>query len=147
MPIYKGNINSTLASIVANSSDGEEKQFFFHMPCKKELDTLVYFASSLESKERSVFIRVNYEWKYGLRARRIDLVSKEANTITLYKKSTKFATDSNAIDLSRLKKSVADSFPNLNVKCMLLYSDTIEEQIIHQTLDSLKLDVGFMTIL
>ena len=83
MPIYKGNINSTLASIVANSSDGEEKQFFFHMPCKKELDTLVYFASSLESKERSVFIRVNYEWKYGLRARRIDLVSKEANTITL----------------------------------------------------------------
>ena len=147
MPIYKGNINSTLASIVANSSDGEEKQFFFHMPCKKELDTLVYFASSLESKERSVFIRVNYEWKYGLRARRIDLVSKEANTITLYKKSTKFATDSNAIDLSRLKKSVADSFPNLNVKCMLLYSDTIEEQSIRQTLDSLNLDVEFMTIL
>ena len=147
MPIYKGNINSTLASIVANSSDGEEKQFFFHMPCKKELDTLVYFASSLESKERSVFIRVNYEWKYGLRARRIDLVSKEANTITLYKKSTKFATDSNAIDLFRLKESVADSFPNLNVKCMLLYSDAIEEQSIHQTLDSLNLDVGFMIIL
>ena len=147
MPIYKGNINSTLASIVADSSDGEEKQFFYHMPCKKELDTLVYFASILESKNRSVFIRVNYEWEYGLRARRIDLVSKESNTITLYKKSTKFATDSNAIDLFRLKESVADSFPNLNVKCMLLYSDTIEEQIIHQTLDSLKLDVGFMTIL
>ena len=147
MPIYKGNINSTLASIVADSEDGEEKQFFYHMPCKKELDTLVYFASILESKDRSVFIRVNYEWEYGLRARRIDLVSKEANTITLYKKSTKFATDSNAIDLFRLKECVADSFPNLNVKCMLLYSDTIEEQIIHQTLDSLKLDVGFMTIL
>ena len=147
MPIYKGNINSTLASIVADSSDGEEKQFFYHMPCEKELDTLVYFASNLESKNRSVFIRVNYEWEYGLRARRIDLVSKEANTITLYKKSTKFATDSNAIDLFRLKESVADSFPNLNVKCMLLYSDAIEEQSIHQTLDSLKLDVGFMTIL
>lgn len=147
MPIYKGNINSTLASIVVDSSDGEEKQFFYHMPCKKELDTLVYFASILESKDRSVFIRVNYEWEYGLRARRIDLVSKEANTITLYKKSTKFATDSNAIDLFRLKESVADSFPNLNVKCMLLYSDAIEEQSIHQTLDSLNLDVGFMIIL
>lgn len=147
MPIYKGNINSTLASIIADSSDGEEKQFFYHMPCKKELDTLVYFASILESKNRSVFIRVNYEWEYGLRARRIDLVSKESNTITLYKKSTKFATDSNAIDLFRLKESVEDSFPNLNVKCMLLYSDTIEEQSIRQTLDSLNLDVGFMTIL
>ena len=147
MPIYKGNINSTLASIVADSPDGEEKQFFYHKPCKKELDTLVYFASNLESKDHSVFIRVNYEWKYGLRARRIDLVSKEANTITLYKKSTKFATDGNAIDLSRLKKSVADSFPHLNVKCMLLYSDNIEEQSIRQTIDSLKLDVGFMTIL
>lgn len=147
MPIYKGNINSTLASIIADSSDGEEKQFFYHMPCKKELDTLVYFASNLESKNRSVFIRVNYEWEYGLRARRIDLVSKESNTITLYKKSTKFATDSNAIDLFRLKESVEDSFPNLNVKCMLLYSDTIEEQSIRQTIDSLNLDVGFMTIL
>lgn len=147
MPIYKGNINSTLASIIADSSDGEEKQFFYHMPCKKELDTLVYFASNLESKNRSVFIRVNYEWEYGLRARRIDLVSKESNTITLYKKSTKFATDSNAIDLFRLKESVEDSFPNLNVKCMLLYSDTIEEQSIRQTLDSLNLDVGFMTIM
>ena len=147
MPIYKGNINSTLASIVADSSDGEEKQFFYHMPCKKELDTLVYFASNLESKNRSVFIRVNYEWEYGLRARRIDLVSKEANTITLYKKSTKFATDSNAIDLFRLKESVAKSFPNLNVKCMLLYSGTIEEQSIRQTIDSLNLDVGFMTIM
>lgn len=147
MPIYKGNINSTLASIIADSSDGEEKQFFYHMPCKKELDTLVYFASNLESKNRSVFIRVNYEWEYGLRARRIDLVSKESNTITLYKKSTKFATDSNAIDLFRLKESVEDSFPNLNVKCMLLYSDTIEEQNIRQTLDSLNLDVEFMTIL
>ena len=147
MPIYKGNINSTLASIVADSTDGEEKQFFYHIPCKKELDTLVYFASILESNDRSVFIRVNYEWGYGLRARRIDLVSKEANTITLYKKSTKFATDSNAIDLFRLKESVADSFSQINVKCMLLYSDTIEEQSIRQTLDSLKLDVGFMTIL
>jgi hypothetical protein len=147
MPIYKGNINSTLASIVADSSDGEEKQFFYHLPCKKELDTLVYFASNLESKNRSIFIRVNYEWEYGLRARRIDLVSKEANTITLYKKSTKFATDSNAIDLFRLKESIENSFPNLNVKCMLLYSDTIEEQNIRQTLDSLNLDVEFMTIL
>ena len=147
MPIYRGNINSTLASIVANSSDGEKKQFFYHIPCKKELETLVYFASNIESKDRSVFIRVNYEWEYGLRARRIDLVSKEANTITLYKKSSKFATDSNAIDLSRLKESVLDSFPHLNVKCMLLYSDIVEEQSIRQTLDSLKLDVGFMTIL
>ena len=146
MPIYKGNINSTLASIVADSSDGEEKQFFYHMPCKKELDTLVYFASSIESENCSVFIRVNYEWEYGLRARRIDLVSKEANTITLYKKSTKFATDSNAIDLSRLKESVTDSFPHVNVKCMLLYSDVVEEQSIRQTLDPLKLDVEFMTI-
>ena len=117
------------------------------IPCKKELDALVYFASSIESKDRSVFIRVNYEWEYGLRARRIDLVSKEANTITLYKKSTRFATDTNAIDLSRLKESVAYSFPQLDVKCMLLYSDTIEEQSIRQTLDSLKLDVGYMTIM
>lgn len=147
MPIYRGNINSTLASIVANSSDGEEKQFFYHVPCKKELETLVYFASNIESKDRSVFIRVNYEWEYGLRARRIDLVSKEYDTITLYKKSNKFATDSNAMDLYRLKESVSGSFPNLKVKCMLLYSDTVEEQSIQQTLDSLKLDVGFMTIL
>ena len=117
------------------------------MSCKKELDSFFVFYISLESKDRFVFIRVNYEWKYGLRARRIDLVSKEANTITLYKKSTKFATDSNAIDLSRLKESVSDSFPQLNVKCMLLYSDAIEEQSIRQTLDSLKLDVEFMTIM
>ncbi len=117
------------------------------MPCKKELDTLVYFASNIESKDRFVFIRVKYEWEYGMRARRIDLVSKESNTITLYKKSNKFATDSNAIDLSRLKESVLDSFPHLKVKCMLLYSDIIEEQSIRKTLDSLKLDVGFMIIL
>lgn len=147
MPIYRGNINSTLASIIANSSDGEEKKFFYNMPCKNELDTLVYFASNIESKDRLVFIRVNYKWEYGLRARRIDLVSKEANIITLYKKSTKFATDSNAIDLSRLKESILESFPHLNVKCMLLYSDVIEEKTIRQTLNSLKLDVGFMTIL
>lgn len=146
MPIYKGNINSTLASIVANSSDGEEKNFFYQMPCKKELDTLVYFASIIESKDRSVFIRVNYEWKYGLRARRIDLVSKEANTITLYKKSSQFATDSNALDLSRLKDSVSDAFPHLNVKCMLLFQNVIEEQRIRKTLDSLKLEVEYIII-
>ena len=129
MPIYRGNINSTLASIVANSSDGEEKQFFYHVPCKKKLETLVYFASNIESKDRSVFIRVNYEWEYGLRARRIDLVSKEYDTITLYKKSNKFATDSNAMDLYRLKESVSGSFPNLKVKCMLLYSDTVKNKV------------------
>ena len=91
MPIYRGNINSTLVSIIDNSSDGENKQFFYHIPCKKELDTLLFFASNLESKDRSVFIRVNYDWEYGLRARRIDLVSKEQNIITLYKKSSKFS--------------------------------------------------------
>ncbi|MBO4826342.1 MAG: hypothetical protein J5506_03765 [Prevotella sp.] len=146
MPIYRGNINSTLKSIINNSSDGENKQFFYHHPCKKELDTLLFFASNLESKDRSIFIRVNYDWEYGLRARRIDLVSKEQNTITLYKKSSKFSTDSNAIDLSRIKDSVMKSFPNLIVKCVLLYSERIEEKSVRQTLESLKLDVDFQTI-
>lgn len=147
MPIYRGNINSTLVSIIDNSSDGENKQFFYHIPCKKELDTLLFFASNLESKDRSVFIRVNYDWEYGLRARRIDLVSKEQNIITLYKKSSKFSTDSNALDLVRLKESVLKSFPNLVVKCVLLYSERIEEDSIRQTLNSLNLDVGFQTIM
>lgn len=147
MPIYQGNINSTLASIVKDSSDGESKQFFYHKPCKKELDTLLFFASNLESKDRSVFIRVNYEWEYGLRARRIDLVSKEQNTITLYKKSSMFSTDSNALDLVRLKESILKSFPNLNVKCVLLYSEQIKEDSIHQIINSLNLDVGFQTIM
>lgn len=147
MPIYRGNINSTLVSIIDNSSDGENKQFFYHMPCKKELDTLLFFASNLESKDRSVYIRVNYDWKYGLRARRIDLVSKEQNIITLYKKSSKFSTDSNALDLVRLKESVLKSFPNLVIKCVLLYSERIEEDSIRQTLNSLNLDVGFQTIM
>ena len=147
MPIYRGNINSTLVSIVKDSSDGENKQFFYQKPCKKELDTLLYFASNLESKDRSVFIRVNYEWEYGLRARRIDLVSKEQNTITLYKKSSIFSTDSNALDLVRLKESVFKTFPNLDVKCVLLYSERIEEDSIRKTLNSLNLDVGFQTIM
>ena len=146
MPIYRGNINSTLVSIIKDSSDGENKQFFYRIPCKKELDTLLLFAKHLESKNRSVFIRVNYEWEYGLRARRIDLVAKEENTITLYKKSSKFSTDSNAIDLARLKESILKSFPNLNIKCVLLYSERIEENSIRQTLESLELDVEYQII-
>jgi len=147
MPIFRGNINSTLESIVNNSSDGENKQFFFRQPCKKELDTLLYFASNIESKDCSVYIRVNYEWKYGFRARRIDLVSKEHNTITLYKKSSKFSTDSNAIDLVRLRESMSNTFPNLTIKCVLLYSEPVEEDSIRQILESLKLDVEYKIII
>lgn len=146
MPIYRGNINSTLRSIIKDSPDGENKQFLYHVPCKKELDTLLYFADAIETKTCSVFIRVNYEWEYGLRARRIDLVSKEQNIITIYKKTSKFSTDSNALDLARHKDCILQSFPNIDVKCVLLYSEKMEEKSILKTLDSLKLDVGFLTI-
>ncbi len=146
MPIYRGNINSTLSSIIRNSPDGENKQFLYNVPCKKELDTLLFFAHRLEKKDRNIFIRVNFEWEYSLRARRIDLVSKENDVITLYKKSSVFSTDSNALDLVRLKDSVQRISPNTNVRCELLYSDVTGEDIISKTLDSLKVDVKYLIL-
>ena len=146
MPIHIININSTLPSILEGSPDGDTQNFLLRFPCRSEIDYLVYYSHELESDNRTSYIRVNYEWEYGQRARRIDLVTKEENLITLYKKTSVFATDQNALDLARLKEDISKKFPLYEIECVLIFSKDVDEVSIKQTIASLNLDTKFIII-
>ena len=147
MHIQRININSSLDSIIMGKADGATKQFLLTYPCYKEIDYFVYFAHVLESENIEPYVRVNYEWEYGQRARRIDLVGVENNKIILYKKTNKFNTDSNAIDLARIKDHVSTQYSDLVVDTVLIYTEDVDSGMINGMISSLGLNVSFIKIL
>lgn len=147
MPIQRININSSLNSIIMGKADGGTKQYFLTHPCKKEIDYFVYFAHVLESEDVIPYVRVNYEWEYGQRARRIDLVGVSDKKLILYKKSNKFNTDSNALDLIRIKEHISSQYPNIGIDAVLIYTEDIDNHIIDDTITSLGLNVSYKKIL
>ena len=147
MPIQRININSSLDSIIMGKADGGTKQYLLTHPCKKEIDYFVYFAHVLESENIKPYVRVNYEWEYGQRARRIDLVGVADNRIILYKKTTKFNTDSNALDLVRIKEHISAQYSNLGIDVVLISTEDIDNHVINDTISSLGLNVTYKKIL
>lgn len=147
MPIQRININSSLDSIIMGKADGGTKQYLLTYPCKKEIDYFVYFAHVLESENITPFVRVNYEWEYGQRARRIDLVGVVDSKIIIYKKTNKFNTDSNALDLVRIKDHISAQYSNLGIDVVLIYTEDIDNRVIDDTISSLGLDVAYKKIL
>ncbi len=147
MPIQRININSSLDSIINGKADGSTKQYLLTHPCKKEIDYFVYFASVLESERIKPYVRVNYEWEYGQRARRIDLVGVTKDKIILYKKTNKFNTDSNALDLVRIKNHISAQYSNLGVDAVLIYTEDVDNGVINDTISSLGLNVTYKKIL
>ena len=147
MPIQQININSSLESIINGKADGGTKQYLLTHPCKKEIDYFVYFAHVLESENIKPYVRVNYEWEFGQRARRIDLVGVMKNKIILYKKTNKFNTDSNALDLVRIKEHISKQYSNLGVDAVLIYTEDVDNGIINDTILSLGLNVTYKKIL
>ena len=128
-------------------ADGGIKKYLLTLPCKKEIDYFVYFAHVLETENIKPFVRVNYEWEYGQRARRIDLVGVTENKIIIYKKTNKFNTDSNALDLVRIKEHITSQYSNLRIDAVLLYSENVDNHVINDTISSLGIDVSYKKIL
>lgn len=147
MPIQRININSSLDSIIMGKADGDIKQYLLIHPCKKEIDYFVYFAHVLESENIKPYVRVNYEWEYGQRARRIDLVGIVDDRIIIYKKTNKFNTDSNALDLVRIKDHISTHYSNIGIEAVLLYVDDVDNRTINETITSLGVDVTYKKIL
>lgn len=147
MPIQRININSTLDSIIKGKADGGVKQYLLTHPCKKEIDFFVYFAHVLEEENIKPYVRVNYEWEYGQRARRIDLVGVKDNTIIIYKKTNKFNTDSNALDLVRIKDHIATQYSDIGVDAVLIYTEDVDNRVITDTIDSLGINISYKKIL
>ena len=128
-------------------ADGGIKKYLLTLPCKKEIDYFVYFAHVLETENIKPFVRVNYEWEYGQRARRIDLVGVTENKIIIYKKTNKFNTDSNALDLVRIKEHISSQYSNLRIDAVLLFSENVDNHVINDTISSLGIDVSYKKIL
>lgn len=147
MPVQRININSSLDSIIKGVADGGVKQYLLTHPCKKEIDYFVYFAHILESENIIPYVRVNYEWEYGQRARRIDLVGVADNKLILYKKTNKFNTDSNALDLIRIKEHISSQYSNLGIDAVLIYTEDVDNRVINDTIASLGLNVSYKKIL
>lgn len=147
MPIQRININSSLDSIIKGKANGNTKQYLLTHPCKKEIDYFVYFAHVLELEDIKPYVRVNYEWEYSQRARRIDLVGVSDSKINIYKKTNKFNTDSDALDLNRIKNHISTHYSNLAIDAVLIYTDDIDNRIINDTLTSLGIDVAYKKIL
>lgn len=147
MPIQRININSSLGSIIMGKADGETKQYILTHPCKKEIDYFVYFAHVLETENIKPFVRVNYEWEYGQRARRIDLVGVVDDKIIIYKKTNKFNTDSNALDLVRIKEHISSQYSNLGIESVLIYTEDVDNRVIKDTIDSLGVNVTYKKII
>ena len=147
MPIQRININSTIDSIIMGKADGGVKQYLLTHPCKKEIDYFVYFAHVLEAENIKPYVRVNYEWEYGQRARRIDLVGVADNKIIIYKKTNRFNTDSNALDLVRIKDHLLSQYSGIGIEAVLIYTEDVDIRVIKDTIDSLGVNVTYKKIL
>ena len=147
MFVYRVNINSSLESLVDGNPDGGEKDFIIKEQRKKEIDYLPYFAYQIASDGFLPFIRVKFDWEYGQRPRRIELVGIKNGSFFIYKKSSVFAVDSNALDLWRLKQRIEEKYENISVSCVLIFTEAVNVDSISSTIESLGIDVNIKILI
>lgn len=148
MLILKVNCKSSLSDIIKNVYSGSDRDYIFSPESKKRLDLLVSYSKTLIDKGITTFIEVKFVSKYSARERRIEIVSKDKDCISLYKISSFSKYDKDALDLSHLVLEINETFTNIStpIKGVLLFPQDTDIQFIKDSVSSMNLALNIELI-
>jgi hypothetical protein len=121
MPILNIKSKASLLDLIANKDSGIIKEYMIDSTNTKRLSMLVSYSEKLINKNIEPFIEVKFQSKYGKREKRIEIVGKRKNVITLYKISKVQNYDKNAIELSKLVFEIREFNSEIKIKGILLF--------------------------
>jgi hypothetical protein len=135
---------NTIENIVNKEIGGVDTQYILNHTSKKRIDTLVVIANSLYQQNATPFIEVKFVSRYSSREKRLEIVSRSQDTITIYKISAFSRYDKDAIDLNQLLEEIKSIFSNSEYKfCgVLLFKELEKIQFIKESLSAMNLNLN-----
>ena len=98
-----------LSDIVLRRTYGVDRNYILSSSPKSKLDKQVHLASTLSNGKRSTCL-LEVQFKYGSRAKRLEVVSVLDTIITIYKFSKKTSIDKDALELDQVMSAIETNF-------------------------------------
>ena len=102
-PIITGG---SIDSIIQGLSNGKVRNYLIVDKPRNELERLAYFANKKIETGDSAYLKINYDWEFGQRARVLEVVTRKDAIVTIYKFVSIKNFDQHALDLERIKESI-----------------------------------------
>lgn len=110
MFIRRLNSGSDLSSILEGCPNGAEANYVIVDKPRKELERLACFANKKIEEGKEAYLKVKFNCDLGQRARILEVVTKDNETVTIYKFVKEANFDQHVIDLDRIRDSACDIF-------------------------------------
>jgi len=121
MSILNINIRANLFDILSDTSSGVGCDCIVDANNTTRFGQLVLYSSKLTEKGLTPFIEVKFASKYGKRCKRLEVVVKQENLISIYKITTFSKFDKDALELSSVISEVKEKFNELLLYGVLLF--------------------------
>ena len=100
MFILTVNFKATIPDIVAGRSTGVDRQYLVSDECAGKSDEIVCLADNLSKKCDAAFVEVKFVSKYSQREKRLEVVTKVGNRISVCKISNVKKFDKDSLELN-----------------------------------------------
>lgn len=110
------NTKANIEEIAAGIQSGVERSYILHTRPKSKLDRLIQLAANIaDTKKARCFIEVKFT--YGLRAKRLDVISIYEDKIIVYKLSKTINMDKDALELDLVLTSIKNIMIGASYEC------------------------------
>ncbi len=116
MLILTVNFKASMSDIVIGRSTGVVRQYMVSDGNTGKFDDIVCLADNLSKKCDAVFVEVKFESKYSQREKRLEVVAKDGNRISVCKISNVKKFDKDSLELN----SVCQELRSLFGTCMFI---------------------------
>lgn len=122
MLIRSINSGSNILSILDNTADGKASNYIISDNPHNDIERITAWACHKADQGYETFIKVKFDWKFGDRARVLEVVAKQNSSIIIYKFVNLSNFDKHTIDLMRIKDELASHFniDHAAIQCCLV---------------------------
>jgi len=141
MSVLKINCKANISDILSGVESGINRNFIVDTISRKRLKLIVLFSCKLQEKGINTYVEVKFSSKYGAREKRIEIVGKWNNIVTLYKITSHSKFDKDALELSKIVSEIKEDFQNFSIKGILLCEDCKNINFINKEIGNITQNV------
>jgi hypothetical protein len=146
MKVVTLNDNNNISNILNGEYGGKERKCILTDDNIERLSPIIRLAYELESRGNKTYIQVKFDSVYNSRSKRLEIVSVDNNTISIYKFSKKSSFEKECLELQRVIDELKSQSDNIFKGFVVLSIPTDETHLIADRVNEISTDVSIYIV-
>ena len=146
MKVVTLNDNNNISNILNGEYGGKERKCILTDDNIERLSPIIRLAYELESRGNKTYIQVKFDSVYNSRSKRLEIVSVDNNTISIYKFSKKSSFEKECLELQRVIDELKAQSDNIFKGFVVLSIPTDETHLIADRVNEISTDVSIYIV-